>query len=146
VDNEEAAIEQRFFNCGTDELVSYDDVAYMCAEAAGIPKEKVMIEHYDSELYGKAKFPFRLTDFYVSPDTAKEKLGWAGPSTKLADTLKWYYEGYQARGGAERDIDIIKDYEIVVASKSSFEIGSIYDKYIPLDIDTSNVKKLTVDI
>jgi len=146
LDNEEAAVEQRFFNCGTDQLVSYDDVAYMCAEAAGIPKDKVMIEHYDHELYGKAKFPFRMTDFYVSPDTAKDKLGWAGPSHKLDEDAKWYYEGYQARGGAEKTVDFSKDYEIVVASKSSFDISSIYDKFDPLVIDTSNVKSLKVDI
>jgi nucleoside-diphosphate-sugar epimerase len=146
LDNEEAAIEQRFFNCGTDELVSYDDVAYLCAKAAGIPNEKVMIEHYDSELFGKANFPFRLTDFYVSPDTAKDKLGWSGPSTKLADAMEWYYEGYKARGGVDRDVDLMKDYEIVVASRSSYKTGSIYDQYLPLGIDTSNVKKLNVEI
>ena len=146
LDDEGAAVEQRFFNCGTDKLISYDDVAYMCAEAAGIPKDKVMIEHYDSELFGKAKFPFRLTDFYVSPDTAKEKLGWAGPSHTLEDDLKWYYEGYQARGGAEKELSVEQDYEIVVASKSSFENGSIYDKFLNLEIDTSNVKTLKVDI
>lgn len=33
----------------------------MCAEAAGIPEDKVMIEHYDHELFGKATFPFRMT-------------------------------------------------------------------------------------
>eukprot|EP00558_Chaetoceros_sp_UNC1202_P004216 CAMPEP_0197250010 /NCGR_PEP_ID=MMETSP1429-20130617/50639_1 /TAXON_ID=49237 /ORGANISM="Chaetoceros sp., Strain UNC1202" /LENGTH=293 /DNA_ID=CAMNT_0042711735 /DNA_START=33 /DNA_END=914 /DNA_ORIENTATION=- len=142
LDNEEAAVEQRFFNCGTDDLISYEDVAYMCAEAAGIAKDDVKVEHYDSELLGKAKFPFRLTDFYVSPDTAKDKLGWAGPSHKLGEDLKWYFEGYVARGGKEKEIDLMKDYEIVVASKSSFGIGSIYDKYNPLVIGTDNVKPL----
>jgi nucleoside-diphosphate-sugar epimerase len=57
----DAAIKQRFFNCGTENLVTYDEVAYMCAEAAGIPEDKVMIEHYDHELFGKATFPFRMT-------------------------------------------------------------------------------------
>jgi len=146
LDNEEAAVEQRFFNCGTDKLYSYDEVAYLCAEAAGMAKDKVAIEHYDADLFGKATFPFRMTDFYVSPDTAKEKIGWAGPSHDLKDDLKWYYEGYQARGGAEKDIAIEKDYEIVFASKSSFVIGSIYDKYLNLDIDVSNVKSLKLDI
>jgi len=146
LDNEEAAVEQRFFNCGTDKLYSYDEVGYMCAEAAGIPKDKVAIEHYNADLFGKAKFPFRMTDFYISPDTAKEKLGWPGPSHDLGDDLKAYYEGFQARGGVEKDIAIEKDYEIVFASKSSFQSGSIYDKYMKLEIDTSNVKSLKVDI
>lgn len=146
LENEEAAIEQRFFNCGTDKLYSYDEVAYMCAEAAGIAKDDVAIEHYDADMFGKAKFPFRLTDFYVSPDTAKEKLGWTGPSHDLADDLKEYYEGFKARGMLEKDISIEKDYEIVFASKSNFEIGSVYDKYLGLNIDTSSVKALDVNI
>ncbi len=145
LDNEEAAIEQRIFNCGTDQLVSYDDVAYMCAEAAGIEKDAVQIEHYDADMFGKANFPFRLTDFYVSPDTAKEKLGWAGPSHSLGDDMKWYYEGYQARGGAEKKMNFMADYEIVVASKSSFETGSVYDKFDDFQIDVSNVKPLKVE-
>jgi hypothetical protein len=36
----------------------------MCAEAAGIPRDKVMIEHYDHELFGKATFPFRMTGMW----------------------------------------------------------------------------------
>jgi Nucleoside-diphosphate-sugar epimerases len=145
LDNEEEAVKQRFFNCGTDKLYSYDEVAYMCAEAAGIAKDKVMIEHYDSDVFGKAKFPFRPTDFYVSPDMAKEKLGWKGPSHDLKEDLKWYYEGYVARGGPTREVSLEKDYEIVVASKTSFELGSIYDPYMPLNIDTSSVKTLKVE-
>lgn len=142
LDNEEAAIEQRFFNCGTDELHTYDDVAYLCAEAAGMDKDAVMIEHYDSEMFGKATFPFRMTDFYVAPDTAKAKLGWKGPSHSLKDDLKWYFEGYKARGGPEKKMDLGLDWEIVVGSKTSFDIGSVYDKWDPLIIDTSDVQTL----
>mmetsp|Transcript_20889 Transcript_20889/g.31378 ORF Transcript_20889/g.31378 Transcript_20889/m.31378 type:complete len:403 (-) Transcript_20889:318-1526(-) len=145
LDNEEAAIEQRFFNCGTDQLVSYDEVAHMCAKAAGIEPEKVMIEHYDSEMFGKANFPFRLTDFYVAPDTAKDKLGWTGPTHSLSDDLTWYYDGYKARGGASKKMSWTKDWEIVVGSKTSYEVGSIYDKYDPIVFDTSNVQALNVE-
>jgi len=145
LNNPEAAILQRYFNCGTDELLSYDQVAYLCAEVAGIPKEKVMIEHYDADLYGKAKFPFRMTDFYVSPDQAKAKLGWEGPKHKLVDDLVWYYENYLARGGPTKKLDLGKDWEIVVGSKSQFHIGSIYDKYDPLVVDMSNIKQVTIE-
>lgn len=144
LDNEEAAIEQRFFNCGTDQLVTYDEVAYMCAKAAGVEEDKVMIEHYDHEMFGKAKFPFRMTDFYVAPDMAKEKLGWAGPKHSLSEDLTWYYDGYKARGGASKKMDLMKDWEIVVGSKTSYEVGSIYDKWDPLVIDTSDVQPLDV--
>jgi len=127
LDNEEAAVKQRFFNCGTDKLVTYDEVAYLCAEVAGIPKEEVKIAHYSGDDLGKGKFPFRLTDFYVAPDMAKEKLGYQGAMNDLKDDLKWYYEDYKTRG--KKTIDFTKDREIIVASKSS-EDANVYDQYI----------------
>lgn len=145
LDNPEAAVSQRFFNCGTDKLVSYDEVAYICAEAAGVPKEKIMIEHYDADLFGKAKFPFRLTDFYVSPDKAKEKLGWSGAKHSLEEDMGWYFDNYKARGGDTKKMDLSKDWEIVVGSKSQFDIASIYDKYDPLIVDMSEVQGLIID-
>lgn len=144
--NEDAAKNQRFFNCGTDKLVTYTDVAYLCAEAAGIPKEKVAIEYYEADIFGKANFPFRTNNFYITPDTAKDKLNWSGPTHTLDEDLKqWYLDGYKARGGPEKKMNLMKDFEIVVGSKSSFELGSIYDKFDDFQIDTSNVKALNAD-
>ncbi|KAG7364705.1 NAD dependent epimerase/dehydratase family protein [Nitzschia inconspicua] len=111
LDNEAAAVQQRYFNCGTDQLYTYDEVAYMCAEVAGI--DTIKIEHYDGEALGKAKFPFRMTDFYVAPDKAKEKLGYSGAQCDLKEDLKWYYEGYVSRGGLTREVDFSKDQEIL---------------------------------
>jgi nucleoside-diphosphate-sugar epimerase len=111
--NEAAAVEQRYFNCGTDKIVTYDEVAYLCAEAAGIAKEDVAIEHYSGDDFGKAKFPFRLTDFYVAPDTAKEKLGYPGASKDLKDDIAWYYENYKSRDRSK--VDFSKDQEILAA-------------------------------
>ena len=91
LENEEAAISQRYFNCGTDSLVSYKDVAYMCAEAAGI--QDVKIEQTEE----KGNFPFRLSNFYVAPDMVKSQLGWAGAKNSLKDDLVWYYEDYKVR-------------------------------------------------
>merc|ERR1719203_2312161 len=98
LNDEKAAAEQVFFNCGTNNLVSYDEVATLCAKAAGVA-EGADVKHYDAKL-GKAKFPFRPTDFYVAPDVAVEKLGWEGAKCTLEEDLGWYYEGYRARGGA----------------------------------------------
>ena len=111
LDNEEAAIKQRFFNCGTDQLVTYDEVAFICAEAAGIAKEDVKVEHYSGDTFGKAKFPFRLTDFYVAPDMAKDKLGYKGAANDLKGDLKWYYENYKSRDRS--NVDLSKDQEIL---------------------------------
>lgn len=107
---EDAAVAQRFFNCGTDNLVTYDEVVSLCASAAGIASDDVTIVKYPIE-FGKAKFPFRLTDFYVAPDMAKEKLGFAGASNELKDDLAWYYENYKSRG--KTNVDLSKDEEIL---------------------------------
>jgi len=141
--DEEAAIEQRFFNCGTDQLVSYNDVAYLCAEAAGISKESVNLYHYDGDLFGKANFPFRLTEFYVAPTKAQEVLKWPGPKHSLKEDLKWYFEGYKSRGGPEKKMSLVKDWEIVVGSKTALPeyTESIYDKYDPIPIDLSPIMK-----
>lgn len=58
LNDEKAAVEQTYFNCGTSNLVTYDEVAALCAEVAGLTD--VNIQHYDGAL-GKAKFPFRLS-------------------------------------------------------------------------------------
>ena len=141
LNNEPAAIEQRFFNCGTDDLHSYQEVAYLCAQAAGIPKDKVAVELYDSDLFGKATFPFRMTNFYVAPDAAKTKLNWSGPLHTLQEDLPAYFESYKARGGPAKKLSLIKDWEIVVGSKSSFAVQSVYDLHDPLIIDTSGANR-----
>ncbi|GAX28460.1 hypothetical protein FisN_4Hh349 [Fistulifera solaris] len=136
LNNEDAAKQQRFFNCGTDQLVSYKDVADICAKAAAI--EKYETEFYDAELFDKTKFPFRDTDFYVAPDKAKELLGWSGPTHNLKDDMtEWYFEQYKARGGPEKKMSFLKDWEIVVGSKTPPPgyVESIYDKYDPLVIE-----------
>ena len=76
LNDEASAAQQTYFNCGTDRLVTYDEVALMCAKAAGVAEPNVV--HYDAASLGKGKFPFRPTDFYVSPTAAMKKLGWGG--------------------------------------------------------------------
>lgn len=144
LNNEEAAVQQRIFNCGTDQLHTYDEVAYMCAEAAGVANDDVNIEHYDSELFGKAEFPFRMTDFYVAPDKVKEVLGWEGPKNSLKDDLTWYYDSYKARGGPSKKMSLIKDWEIVIGSKTPLpgHVASIYEKYDPIVLDTSETQTM----
>lgn len=145
--DEAAAVKQCVFNCGSDQLYSYDEVAYLCAEAAGIPRDQVKIEHYDYDLLGKGTFPFRMTNFYVAPDKAKALLGFQ-PAQSLKDDLAWYFAGYQARGGPTKKMSLVKDWEIVVGHKTPFpeNMDSVYDKYDPLVLDVSNVKELKIDL
>ena len=144
LDHSDAAVEQCIFNCGTDQLVTYNQVAELCAQVAG--KDEADIYYYDADEYGKGNFPFRMTDFYVSPDMVKAKLGWEGAKHSLAEDLQWYYEGYKANR-SERKVDFGKDWEIVVGSKPSI-LGdeSVYDKYDPIVIDMSKAKMLKLDM
>jgi len=75
--------------------------------------DEVTIQHYDAKL-GKAKFPFRLTDFYVAPEMAMSKLGWSGAKSTLKDDLSWYFESYKARGGPGKEMDFAEDKEVLV--------------------------------
>lgn len=131
LNDEAAAVSQRFFNCGTDKLVSYNEVAELCAKVAG---KECTFEHYDADLLGKGTFPFRPTNFYVAPDMVKEKLQWPGASHSLEEDLSWYYEGYVSRGGPTKKMSLAKDWEIVVGCKTTVpgQLGSIYDQYDPL--------------
>mmetsp|Transcript_9049 Transcript_9049/g.11118 ORF Transcript_9049/g.11118 Transcript_9049/m.11118 type:complete len:386 (-) Transcript_9049:73-1230(-) len=112
LNDEAAAVAQRVFNCGTDELVEYREVVKMCADAAGVALGGDEIRYYDKGL-GKGTFPFRLEDFYVAPDLAKEKLGWGGPKHSLKDDLGWYFDSYKERGGPLEVIDFSKDEELI---------------------------------
>lgn len=108
-----AAVKQRYFNCGSDNLYGYDEVAQMCAAVAGI--DEVKIAHYDGDELGKGTFPFRLSNFYVAPDAFKSVLGWPGAANTLEDDLKWYYESYKARGGAEKELKLEKEVSVEVS-------------------------------
>ena len=119
LNNEAAAVEQRYFNCGSEILYSYDEVAFMCAAAAGVSKEDVNIVHYDGDKFGKANFPFRLTNFYVAPDMAIEKLNFGGAAHDLKDDLGWYFKNYEARGGPSKDLSLEKDQEITSVGSTS---------------------------
>ena len=132
LNNEEAAVEQRFFNCGSDQLISYADLATRCAEAAGVECPELV--YYDANLLGKGKFPFRPSNFYVAPDKVKEKLGWTGASHAIVEDLGPYFENYKARGGMDKQLSLVKDWEIVCGHMTPMyeKVSSIYEKYDPL--------------
>lgn len=141
------ANKQRFFNCGTDQLISYNDLVYLCANVAGILKDNVKIEYYDPEFLGtKGDFPFRMTDFYIVPDIAKEILLWSGidPNNSLEQDLIWYYNDYKnKRNGLTKQMSLVKDWEIVIGCKTTLPeySGSIYDQYDPLILQVEGMKE-----
>lgn len=153
LNNEAAAAEQKIFNCGTDQLYSYNEVAYMCAEVAGVGKSSVMIDYYEGDMWGKGTFPFRLTDFYVAPDMAKAKLGWPGPKNSLRDDLDWYFKYYKAREGPTRKVSLEKDWFIVIGRRGSSPSSDptpmktdVYEQYLPLEIDSGDVQGMAPPI
>ncbi len=47
----QAAAEQRIFNCGTSDLISYIDLVEACAAVCG-KQDSYQIEHFDGETFG----------------------------------------------------------------------------------------------
>ena len=138
LNNVPAAAQQVIFNCGTDQLLSYNEVAALCAAAAGLGPTQYSICYYDADKFGKGKFPFRPTDFYVAPDMAKAKLGFPGAKNNLKDDLAWYMKLYNAREGTTRPVDMSEDFKIVsdpVNQPSGFDL-STYNAFLPTEAST----------
>ena len=81
------------FNCATSLRISYDELAALCAKAAGAAPPKIV--HYDPKalpdgITKKNGFPFRETPFFVSVDKAASTLGFQ-PKNDLKDDIAWYY-------------------------------------------------------
>jgi nucleoside-diphosphate-sugar epimerase len=140
LNNMNGALQQRYFNCGTDQIVSYNDLVYLCADMARVPRFNVKIEYFDPEVLGtKGSFPYREKDFFVVPDVAKQILHWPGAQCTLSDDLIWYFDQYKnKRNGITKNISLIKDWEIVVGCKTSVPeyVASIYEQYDPLILHT----------
>ena len=98
------------FNCATSDLITYDELAALCASAAGVP---AAIEHYNPKEFeaGTSKklgFPFRETAFYVSADKAKALLGFA-PKHTIKEDIAWYL----ADNYASKAVDFSQDQAIL---------------------------------
>jgi len=107
----EGAAAGQVFNCGTDELISYEDLCTMVAKVAA--KEAKTLT-YDPKKFDlpKGAFPFRPTEFAVSPAKAKDVLEWS-PKHKLAEDLPWYYQQYVDAGLDTKDLSFEADDMII---------------------------------
>ena len=109
------------FNCATSLLISYDELAALCAKAAGAAPPKIV--HYDPKalpdgITKKNGFPFRETPFFVSVDKAASTLGFQ-PKNDLKDDIAWYYtQNYKQ--GDEPDWGALEDAR-AVARKHGYE-------------------------
>mmetsp|Transcript_18335 Transcript_18335/g.43656 ORF Transcript_18335/g.43656 Transcript_18335/m.43656 type:complete len:366 (-) Transcript_18335:209-1306(-) len=113
VGNEQIAA-GKIYNCGTDKCYSYEQICQMVAQVCG---KQLYIANYNPKDYDlpKGAFPFRNTDFYVSPAKVKAELGWF-PAYDLATDLGWYYESYQAAGKMGKPMTFEAD-DIILGSR-----------------------------
>ncbi|CAK9002913.1 unnamed protein product [Durusdinium trenchii] len=112
------AVNGQVYNVSSQEYVTFDGMAKVCAEAAGITDPKIV--HYDPksievpEGYPKA-FPFRGMHFFASIEKG-EVMRWSvGLEFDLAlgkeqgQHLKWKEQDYLARGFHKKDPDFRTD-------------------------------------
>ena len=100
----------------SDRYVTFNRLAYACAEAAGKSPEDVKLVHYDPSQFsfGKRKaFPVRLQHFFADVHKAMNELNWQ-PEFDLVSGLKDSFENdYLASGRDKAEIDFSVDDEIL---------------------------------
>eukprot|EP00931_Biecheleriopsis_adriatica_P119869 TRINITY_DN95045_c0_g1_i1.p1 TRINITY_DN95045_c0_g1~~TRINITY_DN95045_c0_g1_i1.p1 ORF type:complete len:442 (-),score=113.20 TRINITY_DN95045_c0_g1_i1:45-1370(-) len=106
-------VKGQVYNVSSEEYVTFDGMAKVCAKAAG--KEAPKIVHYDPKSvevpddFPKA-FPFRGMHFFASIEKAKRDVPDWKPKYNMFDGLKSSYEqDYVARGFDKKDPDFRTD-------------------------------------
>ena len=106
----------KIYNMSGDRYVTFDGIAYACAEAAGKSAEDIKIVHYDPKQFdfGKRKaFPVRQQHFFTDISQAQKDLDWQ-PKYDLVSGLKDSFQNdYLASGRNQSEIDFSLDDEIL---------------------------------
>ena len=106
----------KIYNVSGDRYVTFDGLAYACAEAAGKSAEEIKLVHYDPKQFdfGKRKaFPVRQQHFFTDIERAKTDLNWQ-PKYDLISGLKDSFQNdYLASGRDKSEIDFSLDEEIL---------------------------------
>ena len=106
----------KIYNVSGDRYVTFDGLAYACAEAAGKSPEDIKLVHYDPKEFdfGKRKaFPVRQQHFFADIHRAKADLDWQ-PKYDLVSGLRDSFQNdYLALGRDESEIDFSLDDEIL---------------------------------
>ena len=109
----------KIYNVSGDRYVTFDGLAYACAEAAGKSPEDIKLVHYDPKEFdfGKRKaFPVRQQHFFADIHRAKADLDWQ-PKYDLVSGLRDSFQNdYLASGRDESEIDFSLDEEILGAT------------------------------
>ena len=106
----------KIYNVSGDRYVTFDGLAYACAEAAGRSTEEIKLVHYDPKQFdfGKRKaFPVRQQHFFTDIERAKTDLNWQ-PKYDLISGLKDSFQNdYLASDRDKSEIDFSLDDEIL---------------------------------
>jgi nucleoside-diphosphate-sugar epimerase len=106
----------KIYNISGDRYVTFNGLAYACAEAVGKSPEDIQLVHYDPAKFdfGKRKaFPMRQQHFFADIHRAQTELNWQ-PQYDLVSGLKDSYQNdYLASGRNHSDIDFSLDEEIL---------------------------------
>ena len=106
----------KIYNVSGDRYVTFDGLAYACAEAAGKSAEEIKLVHYDPKQFdfGKRKaFPVRQQHFFTDIERAKTDLNWQ-PKYDLISGLKDSFQNdYLASDRDKSEIDFSLDEEIL---------------------------------
>lgn len=106
----------QIYNLSGDRYVTFDGLAYACAEAAGKPPSHVNLIHYDPKQFdfGKQKpFPLRMQHFFAEIHKATTELNWR-PEYDLVAGLKDSFEkDYLPAGRDKAEIDFSIDEKIL---------------------------------
>ena len=104
------------YNVSGDRFVTFDGLARICAQAAGLSPEDLHLVHYDPKQFdfGKRKaFPIRTQHFFADVHKAVNDLNWQ-PKYDLESGLKDSFQNdYLASGRHEADVDFSVDDEIL---------------------------------
>ncbi|CAJ1327863.1 unnamed protein product [Effrenium voratum] len=108
-----AAVSGQVFNVSSEEYVTFDGMAKVCAAAAGVGEPKIV--HYDPKSVEVPKdfpkaFPFRGMHFFASIEKAKRQVPSWRPKYNMFEGLKSSFElDYLARGFDKKDPDFRTD-------------------------------------
>ena len=106
----------KIYNVSGDRYVTFDGLAYACAEAAGKSPEDIKLVHYDPKEFdfGKRKaFPVRQQHFFADIDRAKADLDWQPKYDLVSGLQDSFQNDYLASGRDESEIDFSLDDEIL---------------------------------
>lgn len=106
----------KIYNVSGDRYVTFNGLAYACAEATGRSPEEVKLVNYDPAKFdfGKRKaFPMRQQHFFADIHSSKTDLNWQ-PKYDLVSGLKDSFQNdYLASGRNHSKIDFSLDEEIL---------------------------------